>query len=462
MADASYAPILSGPVNGGVHGWPFAGSMLDVESLGYEEAEYFIEGEAQRYRQVEGSEWGRDGFWQVESAGKAPFKTRLLVYRPTDPDRFNGTVVVTWNNVTAGYELFGADSLEVLEGGYALVCASVQRVGIEGLPPVKQGLAAWDPQRYGSLSIPGDDYSFDIFTQIGQTVGPGRDQSGIDPMSGLPVQRVVAQGASQSAGRLGTYINAIAPLTSAFDGFVLSIYFGRGTPIEVGDTVVNINAPAEDSSPGDRLRGTNLLRDDLGKPVFIVNSELEAMACHGVRQPDSDTLRWWESAGTCHVSQQSRAARQLMAERDQLVTRPGDEGINAIPIGPLYDAAYYHMHCWLSDGVPPPIQDRIEFSGNPAAVVRDEDGIAQGGIRLPQADVPLAQNSAIPLSNDIFAYLGGSSHPFTADKVQARYGDRTSFLQRFEVAAGAAVDAGVLRRREVERLLAEAAVLWPE
>jgi hypothetical protein len=462
MAQASKSPIISGPIEGGVHGWPFSSSMLDVASLGYTEAEYFIEGDAQRYRQIEGSEWGRDGFWQVEPTGNAAFKTRLLVYRPTDHDRFNGMVIATWNNVTAGYELFGSDSLEIFEGGYALVCASVQRVGIEGLPPVRQGLADWDPERYGSLSIPGDDYSFDIFTQIGESVGPGRDQSGCDPMSGLLVARVMAQGASQSAGRLGTYVNAIAPLTSAFDGFVLGIYFGRGTPIEVGDAVMNINAPADDRSPGDRLRGTNLLRDDIGKPVFIVNSELEAMACYGVRQPDSDTLRWWESAGTCHVSQQSRAARQLMAERDQLVTRPGAEGINAIPIGPLYDAAYYHMHRWLRDGVPPPIQDRIEFSGPPPAVVRDEDGIATGGIRLPQADVPVAQNSAIPLSDDIFAVLGGSSHPFTAEKVRARYGDRTSFLQRFENAARAAVDAGVLRPREVERLLSEAAMLWPE
>ena len=55
--------MISGPVSGGKHGWPFAKSMLDVKSYGYEEAEYFIEGEAQSYRQVEGSEWGRDGFW---------------------------------------------------------------------------------------------------------------------------------------------------------------------------------------------------------------------------------------------------------------------------------------------------------------------------------------------------------------------------------------------------------------
>ena len=151
-----------------------------------------------------------------------------------------------------------------------------------------------------------------------------------------------------------------------------------------------------------------------------------------------------------------------MADRDQLVTRPTDEGINAIPIGPLYDAAYYHMHRWLSDGVAPPVQDRIEFSGNPPSVVRDEDGIARAGIRLPQAAVPLAQNSAVPLSNDIYAYLGGSSHPFEAEKVVERYGDRASYLARFETAAQAAVEAGVIRPREVARLLEEASSSWPE
>ena len=448
--------MISGPVSGGKHGWPFAKSMLDVKSYGYEEAEYFIEGEAQSYRQVEGSEWGRDGFWQAEPHEIASYKTRLLVYRPADPKQFNGTVIVTWNNVTAGYELFGTDSLEILEGGYALVCASVQRVGIEGLPPVKQGLAAWDPERYGSLSIPSDDFSYDIFSQIGASVGSKRDSSDCDPMDGLEVKNVIAQGASQSAGRLGTYVNAIAPFDKSFDGFILSIYFGRGTPLQVGDEIVNINSSQYSDSPADRLRGTNMLRDDIDQPVFIVNSELEAIACYGVRQPDTHKLRWWESAGTCHVSQQSRAARQLMADRDGLITQTDDQGINAIPIGPLYDSAFYHMHHWLSAEVDPPIQPRIDFEGTPASIMRDEDGIAKGGIRLPQVEAPLAVNSAIPLKPDIFAYLGGSCHPFTSDQISARYGDRSSFLREFESAAKAAVNEGVLRPREISRLTKEA------
>lgn len=448
-------PRISGPLSGGKHGWPFAASLLDVASLGYREDEYLVEGSALSFRLCEGTEYSRDGLWQAEPAGKAEYRTRILVYRPIDPRDFNGSVVVTWNNVTAGYELFSADSRELFEGGFVLVCASVQKVGIEGLPPVRQGLADWDPDRYGSLHIPGDDYSFDIFSQIARAVGPSRSTSALDPLAGLTVSHVIAQGASQSAGRLATYINAVAPLDCAFDGFILSIYFGRGSPLEVGDAVVNINAPAQPGSAMERLRGQHCLRDDLGMPIFVVNSELEAMACLGVRQPDSDSFRYWESAGTCHVSQQMRRLRQELSDRDQLVTRPGEDSINAIPMNSLYDAAFYHMHRWLNDQILPPEQPKIVFTDD-GDVVRDSHGIAIGGIRLPQADVPLAQNSAIPLSDDIFAVLGGSCRPFPKNQITAMYGDKADFLQRFTEAAQSAVAEGVLRPREVSALVAEA------
>lgn len=451
---------VTGPISGGDKGWPFAASMSDVKALGYIEEEYFLEGTATSFATAPGTTFGPDGLWQVVPKDEAPFKTRFIVYRPADPAKFNGTVIVTWNNVTAGYDLFGADSLEIFEGGFALVCLTTQRAGIVGLEPIEQGLWKWDPARYGTLSIPSDDYSYDIFTQAGRAVGVDRDRA-CDPLGGLDVKHVVAQGASQSAGRLGTYVNAIAPHSNAYDGFILTIYFGRGSPIEVGDTLVNINAPQGNAAPRARLQGENLLRDDPNVPVFVVNSELEAIACYAVRQPDTPSFRYWESAGTCHVSQQSRTIRQKMSDRDGIIGRPAETGINAIPMNPLYDAAYHHMHRWLSESLAPPVQPKVDFEGDPAEVVRDEHGIACGGIRLPQAEVPLAVNSAIPLSDDIFAVLGGSSKPFPADKIKSLYGTSETFLGRFTVAAEAAVNAGVLRPAEVENLVAEAASLWP-
>src|SRR3974390_2639425 len=118
--------MIQGPVKGGRHGRPFNRPLIDLAAKGFIEAEYFLSGEATTYAPAPGTEFGRDGKWRVQPKGKVPFKTRLLVYRPAAPARFNGTVVVCWNNVTAGYELFFGESPEVLGEGYAYVCASVQ------------------------------------------------------------------------------------------------------------------------------------------------------------------------------------------------------------------------------------------------------------------------------------------------------------------------------------------------
>ena len=97
---------------------------------------------------------------------------------------------------------------------------------------------------------------------------------------------------------------------------------------------------------------------------------------------------------------------------------------------PLYDAALHHVQEWLTTGAAPPTQPLIEFAGDPPDVVRDEHGIARGGIRLPQADVPIAQNSAIPVGTDIFSLLYGSCRPFPAEEVRRLYGGRDTYPSR--------------------------------
>jgi hypothetical protein len=381
-----------------------------------------------------------------------PFKTRFLVYRPADPKKFNGTVVVCWNNVTAGYELFHGESPEILEGGYAWVGASAQRVGVHGFPANPQGLAAWDPQRYGELSIPADEGSYDVFAQVGRAVGPNRDRSGIDPLGGLPVKKVIALGASQSAGRLATYVNAIHPLGRVFDGFMLQIYFGAGAPLE-GDRIV---APAALPTPVRMPRGANLIRE-LDVPAMIVNSELEAIACYRVRQPDTVRFVSWESAGTTHVAVQAQVVRNEKYEREFGGAPALPQSMNRIAITPYYDAALHHLKHWVDGGAPPPSQPLIEFSGEKPEVVRDEHGIAKGGIRLPQADAPVATNSSIPITNDFSGSLRGSNQPFGAEKLDALYGSEAEYLVCFAEAAQRAVRAGVMLARDVAPALEEAA-----
>jgi hypothetical protein len=456
---------VSGPVTTG-KGWAFGGPTADLARWGYRQDEYFVEGEARRYLQAPGTELGWDGRWRLEPTGSVPYKTRVVVVRPERRAAFNGTVVVLWNNVTAGYENFGGgDSLEVFEAGYAYAAVSAQRVGIHGAGEHPQGLLAWDPQRYGSLSVPSDDYSFDIFTQVAGTVAPDRPLDGVDPMGGLEVQQLFAQGASQSAARLATYLNGVQPLTGRFDAFFLLMYFGGGAPLEVGEEVMTLQAAAPEEARPRIPEGLHLLRDDLGIPVMVMNTECEATACYGVRQPDTETFRYWEVAGAAHVSLPALASSVPRTERDFGFALPLDDpalqGINRVSVAPVADAALHHLQAWVAEGKPPPIQQPIEITGSPPQIVRDADGIAQGGVRLPQVDVPLAHNSAVQRTPDVLARLVGSHEPFSAEEVHRRYGTRERHRARCEEAAAAAVAAGVVLPRDVEPLLAEAADAFP-
>jgi hypothetical protein len=460
MSDAT-APTVTGPVTGGAHGWAFGGPVVDLARYGYRQDEFFLEGLAVRYAPSPATELGWDGHWEVQPVGTAPYKTRLVVIRPGDPAAFNGTVALAWNNVTAGYDNFGGgDSVELLTGGFAFVAVSAQRVSVHGISDNPQGLLAWDPDRYGSLSIPSDDYAFDIFTQAATVVAPDRPRNPVDPMGGLDVAHVVAQGASQSAARLATYVNAIQPIAGVIDSFMLTLYFGSGTPLEVGEAVVNLNAAGDgEDSTTTRLRlvGSHLLRDDLAIPIMVVNSECEATSCYGVRQPDTQHFRYWEVAGTSHVYRQAMDSVAPRYERDFGFAVSGFAGINEVPTAPVMDAALHHMQMWVSGGPPPPIQPRIEFHGEPPEISRDEHGIARGGIRLPQVDVPIAHNSALQRTPDNFARLAGSCDPFEREKLQALYGDQGGYLARFETAAQAAEKAGVILPRDAAGMVAEAA-----
>jgi len=340
---------------------------------------------------------------------------------------------------------------------------SAQRVGVHGTGDNPQGLRAWDPERYGSLDVPSDDYSFDIFSQAARSVGPGRPGHGADPMGGLPVRRLVAMGASQSAARLATYFNAIQPDTGLFDAFMLLMYFGGGTPLEVGDAVMTVNEAASDPGRPHIAEGTNVLRGDLGVPMMVVNTECEATSCYRVRQPDTDGFRYWEIAGSSHVTLQGMRSSAPRMERDFGFSMPLDDlvQVNQVSPAPVVDAALHHVQAWMTEGAAPPIQPRIDFRGDPPEIVRDEHRIALGGIRLPDVEVPIAHNSAIAQTPDLFGRLLGYHEAFPIETVRELYGTRARYLERFTESARSAEAASVVLPRDVDPLIAGAEANCP-
>jgi hypothetical protein len=440
---------VAGPVVGGAHGWPFAAAVEDVGAIGYVEEEFFLSGRAPRYRSA--GPLDEDGHWAAEVAGHEAFRTRVLVQRPREAADFNGTLVVCWNNVTAGFELL-ADVSSAFSYGFAFACVSAQSVGIDGVGQRPLGLRAWDPERYGDLVHPGDVYSYGIFTEAARALGPARPRGAADPLGGLRVERLLALGASQSAGRLATYLNAVQPVERVFDGFLLLVHFGSGTALEEDDV---FDATAPRPPPIFRLRAR--LRDDLGIPVMVVNSETETMAYFSSRQEDTDTFRFWEVAGASHGPRPQVERRAVKLARDGLAPPPRAGGPpSEIAYSPVAGAALAHLQRRLTGGPPPPRQAPIEMGGDPPEIVRDEHGNARGGIRLPQIVVPVAHNTGVsPVPG--LGGLGGHSEPFSAATLAALYSDRADYLARFADAARASVEAGVISRADADRLAAEAA-----
>jgi len=451
--------IVSGPLT--AEGAPFGHPDVDFAGFGYRVEEYLFEGEASRYRPRQGAALNADGRWEVEPAGTAPYRSRFVVYRPIDSAVFNGVVLVSWNNVTAGFDSYTVDSPEILESGYAYVAVSAQRAGVHGMGDHPMGLLQADPIRYGNLFIESDDYSFDIFSQAARAVGNGRLRSPVDPLSGLEVKHLVAFGGSQSATRLGAYINAVQPLDRLFDAFLLYLYFGGGSPLDVGEKVFDPQRGGLDRSSLPMIPCR--IRDDSDALVMIVNSEVEAISCHAVRQPDTNHFRYWEVAGTAHVSLQSTLTRATaMGGEVTAALLDGLRGINEVPLNPVLEAAYRRTTEWLQTGAPPPPQPLIQFAGNPPEIGRDEQGIARGGIRLPQVEAPLATNSAVPAPGSPFGFLGGSSVPIPPEVLRHRYASAAEYLALFEQVTRAAEKAGVILARDAEGLVGDARAAYEQ
>jgi hypothetical protein len=96
-------PVVTGPVTGGNGAIVLPGTtQFDLRGVGYTPSEFFLSGTAASY--LPAAPLGPDGKWRVKPATAAPYTTRMVVYRPAGPRRFNGTVVVEWLNVSGGVD----------------------------------------------------------------------------------------------------------------------------------------------------------------------------------------------------------------------------------------------------------------------------------------------------------------------------------------------------------------------
>jgi hypothetical protein len=425
---------VTGPVSGGSRGQPFSMPEADLAARGYIAEEFFLDGTATSYLPAPGATLGEDGRWEAVEDGVAEFRTRMLVVQPADPSLCNGTAVVHWLNVTAGYEKGTADDEELLSG-FVWVGVSAQQVGVDGRAPGAPAysgrslpddpLKTWDPQRYGSLVHPGDEFSYDIFSQAGAVIRSGAATGGV------AVDRLIGTGPSQSGARLTTYSNAVHPLAGVYDAFMPTITAAGGTVLEG----VPADVPLFDTSRR-HIRGG--FRDDLDVPVFVVNSEQETVAFGRMRRPDDDGFRFWEVAGTPHTLAMLPSPEPVPAGRVD----------NVLSHKPVLSAAYGAMHRWLVDGTAPPAFVPIELDAH-GSIVRDEHGNARGGVRLPELVAPIAEYHGRDDDRRGPLMIYGWARPFSRHELRGLYPSRQAYADTYRRGVDDLVAAGGLRPAEV-------------
>lgn len=457
------SPTLEGPITGGA-GQPFiASTALDLGLAGYTQAEYFIAGDADAY--VNEGPLTANGAWTVSPGETAAYKTRILVYRPIDPARFNGTVVVEWLNVSGGLDAapdWTSSHVELFRRGAAWVGVSAQRVGVEGgpslvgLPP--RPLKTMDPERYGSLSHPGDSFSYAIFSQAGQAI---RRPRGPSPLGDLRVERLIAAGESQSAFRLVTYIDAIQPRDDMYDGFLVHSRSGASS------------APlSEAPQPAISVPARTLIRGDLDVPVLMFQTETDLilLVSAAVRQPDTERFRLWEVAGTAHADTYGLTVGSTDLGDSPDVARlvittmpvPGISCPKPVNSGPQHwvlKAAVAALDDWITHGTPPPTAPLVDVNMAPLAIRRDAHGNALGGVRTPQVDVPIATLSGEGQVASILCLLFGTTVPFDEATLAALYPDAESYVAAFNEATDRALAAGFILEADAALMKAHAATV---
>lgn len=436
-------PIVTTVITSGDRDEPF-GTAKDELPSNYLEEERFLSGTARSFKKL--GPWRVDGRWATKPSGEQPYTIRILIRRPITPTHFNGIVVVEWLNVSAQVE--GAADYahlreELLREGYIWVGVGAQSIGINA---PRTGLKAWDPIRYGSLSHPGDSFSYDIFSQSIQAL---RNPQTIDPLEAFEIRHVIATGRSQSAMRLVTYINAVHPLTHLVDGYLVH---SRGAN-PAGLTADRLTGVSDPMPTGAHIR------TDIDVPVLDLQAEgdMTTLRSHLARQDPHTHFRRWEIAGAAHAE----VSRWVISDASPPDAGPGcATPVNAAPHHAVAKAALHALVRWVREDIVPPQSPLIELGDFKAEdpIARDRYGNARGGIRLPQLEAPTAtldgrRHESRQESSGIrsFCFLFGHTVPFGPETLAALYPTHDAFVSQFTVAVETLEQEGYLLRTEANQ-----------
>ena len=175
------------------------------------------------------------------TANGQPYKTRLVVRRPSNPASFSGLVLTEPMHPSGSDHMFEFTSIYSMSSGHVAVA-----VVTGGLQQVIDA----NPQRYAGLSV-GPGQASEILAQVGALI---KAKQSTGPMAGLQVRKVVLAGTSATAGTLIQYLPAhmvfrTPDMQRIYDGFL---------PTSNGSVIQPVDVPLIHVPTMLEVRGNNI------------------------------------------------------------------------------------------------------------------------------------------------------------------------------------------------------------
>lgn len=385
------------------------------------------------------------------TAAEEPYTVRVSVARPGDDAAapFSGHTIVEAIHPSGTPFIWNFTRDYLMAEGHAAVNISV-------FPNTVETLKDANPARYGELQVaPGGDNGIaydqasDIYAQVGLLL-----KSDQTPLPGARWLHMT--GHSRSVGPVWQYMD------SHHDRYRLD----DGNPIYDGFF-------PETTRTASRMGPF----PEVDVPTVLINSELEVevvIAEEGInyRRPDSDEpgeqFRLYEVAGMPH----NLSWRHPLLLEDLDIASLAEERcanpLNNFPYNQTVSMALDHLLRWVGEGISPPRAERIALTGEPGedgiAIERDEHGNAIGGVRSTTLDVPVAthlgSNHPLDEDNDLApgsCLVYGSQIDFTADELEALYGDKDGYVDQVDARLEELVADGWYLEQFADDLRAQAA-----
>ena len=452
-------PVAVGPIPVTAISYPFSAAdhqkvPFDLSAHGYIEQEFMLRGRAKVY------EWPHGG--RPHAVAEGPYVTRILIRRPRDMRRFNGTAIVEPLNPSAGIDLpimWAESHRQLIADGYAWV-------GITIKPNTIKALKAFDPVRYAEVTMPNPrpeaacapsaiapaaqpttptdetGLAWDMIGGLGRLL---KSSSADNPL-GRPAARLYMTGQSQSAGYARTYATMFG--AAERDGHGHPLYDGylySGSP----PWQVPVNQCAKDPPPGD----PRLLTGPAAAPVIELFTQGDMKTNVPTRRPDSDRapdlFRRYEITGGGHLDPWEQRSFAAAADMVRAGGHFDPEGSGCTPAGVTptdfpnryaFDAAWRALDRWARLGQPAPHAAPMRLVRGAATLepdrqfVLDAAGNPLGGVRSPYVEVPTAR--WVGAKTGSFSCLFyGYKFPFDHARLRRMYGTHANYVARVRASA---------------------------